>query len=79
MPIGAAEAVVGTKQVRNTTLPVLRTLEQRLSCGQSHSAIHESVVDVMDKSRSLRMNGLLSLLLLLHCSLLLRLLLQLTI
>ena len=38
-------------------------LEQRLSCGQMQSAVHESAVDVMDESRGLRMNSLLSLLL----------------
>ena len=63
MPIEADEAVVGTMQVRNTTLPVLRTLGQRLSCGQMESAVHESAVNVMDESRGLRMNSLLSLLL----------------
>ena len=77
MPIEAAKAVVGTMQMRNTTLPVLRTIGQRLSCGQLQSAVQESAVDVMDESRGLRMNSLLSLLLLLHCSLLLRLLQQL--
>ena len=60
MPIEAAEAVVGTKQVRNTTLPVLRMLEQRLPCGQMESDVHESAKDVMDESRGMqRMNGLL--------------------
>ena len=63
MPIEATEAVVGTKQVRITTLPVLRTLGQCLPCGQMESAVHESAVDVMDESRGLRMNSLLSLLL----------------
>ena len=79
MPIEADEAVVGTMQVRNTTLPVLRTLGQRLSCDQMKSDVHESAVNVMVESRGLRMNGLLSLLLLLHCLLLLRPLLQPTI
>ncbi len=62
-------------QVRNTTLPVLRTLGQRLSCDQMKGAVHESAVNVMDdESRALRrMNGLLLLLL---RPFLLRLLLQ---
>ena len=63
MPIEADEAVVGMKRVSETTLPVLRTLGQHLSCGQSQSAVHESADDVMDESRGLRMNNLLSLLL----------------
>ncbi len=63
MPIEAAKAVVGTMQVRNTTLPVAMTVWQRLSCGQMKSAVHESAVDAMDKGRALqRMNGLLLLL-----------------
>ena len=53
MPIESAVAVVGTKQVQNTTLPVLRTIGQRLSCGPLQSAIHESADDVMDESRAL--------------------------
>ena len=75
MPIEVAEEVVGTMQVRNTTLPVPRTIGQRQSCGQLQSAVHESAVNVMDdESRALRrMNGLLLLLL---SSFPLRLLLQ---
>ena len=53
MPIEAAEAVVGMKRVSDTTLPVLRTLEQCLPCVQMESAIHESADDVMDESRAL--------------------------
>ena len=79
MPIEAAKAVVGTMQVRNTTLPVLRTIRQRLSCGQMQSAVHESAVNVMVESRGLRMNSLLLLLLLLLRPFLLRLLQQPTI
>ena len=63
MPIEGPEAVVGTMQVRNTMLPVLRTLGQHLSCGQLQIAIHESADDLMDESRGLRINSLLSLLL----------------
>ena len=60
MSIEVAEAVVGTKRVSDTTP---WTLGQHLSCGQSQSAVHESADDVMDESRGLRMNSLLSLLL----------------
>ena len=73
MPIEVAKAVIGTKQVRTTTLPVLRMIGQRQSCGQMESAVHESAVNVMDESRGLRMNSLLLLLLLLLRPYLLRL------
>ena len=75
MPIEGAEAVVGTMQVSETTLPVLLTLKVRLPCCQMQSAVHESAVDVIDENRALRrMNGLLLLpLLLLQRPFLLRL------
>ncbi len=57
MPIEAAEAVVGTMRVSNTTL---RTLRQRLPCSQMEGDVHESAIDVMGESSALRrMNGLL--------------------
>jgi hypothetical protein len=57
VPIEVAEEVVGMMRVCDTTP---WTLGQRLWCDQVESAIHESVVDVMDESRA--MNGLLLLL-----------------